>query len=295
MTTDAQRIANVRRGIALAVTAIALFTGMISLVKYLSTSFAPMQIAFFRSVCALGLCLPILLADSGLRGLRTATPSAYVLRGFVGAGSIVSSFYGVSLLPIADWVAMSFMVPLFVTALSAPVLGETVGAHRWAAIALGFAGILIIVPPTGSASLWALAVGMTAQFLVSLALVLIRRMGTAERTTTIVFYYMVALSLMTAMVAPLDWRMPSGVQWPLLALVGIVAGGAHLLITSAYRLAPASVISPFDYTGIVWAILLGYFVWGEKPDINLFIGGAMVIASGLYVLINATRPIPPPA
>lgn len=293
MTADAQRIANIRRGIALAITAIALFTGMISLVKFLSTSFAPMQIAFFRSVCALALCLPILLADSGLRGLRTTTPGAYVLRGFVGAGSIVSSFYGVSLLPIADWVAMSFMVPLFVTALSAPVLGETVGVHRWAAIALGFAGILIIVPPTGSASLWALVVGMTAQLLVSLALVLIRRMGNAERTTTIVFYYMVALSLMTAMVAPLDWRMPSGAQWSLLALVGIVAGGAHLLITAAYRLAPASVISPFDYTGIVWAILLGYFVWGETPDINLFIGGAMVIASGLYVLISATRPIPP--
>ena len=293
MTPDALRIANIRRGIALAVVAIALFTVMISLVKYLSGSFAPMQIAFFRSVGALGLCLPILLADSGLRGLRTATPQAYVLRGFVGAGSIVSSFYGVSLLPIADWVAMSFMVPLFVTALSAPVLGEVVGAKRWAAIALGFCGILIIVPPTGGASLWALAVGMTAQFLVSFALVLIRRMGTAERTTTIVFYYMVALSLTTAIVAPLDWRVPNGMQWPLLVLVGVVAGTAHLLITSAYRLAPASVISPFDYTGIIWAILLGYFVWGEKPDLNLFIGGALVITSGLYVLISATRPMPP--
>ena len=144
----------------------------------------------------------------------------------------MTSFYGVTLMPIADWVALSFMVPLFVTAFSAPVLGESVGWRRWLAIAVGFVGILIIVPPTGTASLWALAIGVSAQMLVSFALVLIRRMGNAERTTTIVFYYMVALTMITAVVAPLDWRPPIGSQWLLLALVGLVAGAAHLLITA---------------------------------------------------------------
>lgn len=279
----------IRRGIAFAICAIAMFTTMIALVKWLSASFAPMQIAFFRSICALALCLPIVLADGGARALRTQHPQAYVLRGLIGAGSIISSFYGVSLMPIADWVALSFTVPLFVAALAAPVLGETVGWRRWTAILIGFGGVLIIVPPTGEASLWALGVGLTAHLLVSTALVLIRRMGTAERTTTIVFYYMVALSITTALVAPFDWRWPDGGQLALLALVGVVAGGAHLLITTAYRLAPASVIAPFDYTGIIWAVAIGWLAWGEKPTARLFIGGAVVIASGLYVLVTATR------
>lgn len=280
---------NVRRGIAFAVGAIVLFTAMIGLVKWLSASFAPMQIAFFRAVCALGLCLPIVLADGGARALKTHAPGAYVLRGIIGGGSIVTSFYGVSLMPIADWVALSFTVPLFVAALAAPVLGETVGWRRWAAILLGFGGVLVIVPPTGEASLWALSIGLTAHLLVATSLVLIRRMGTAERTTTIVFYYMLALSLTTALVAPLDWRPPDGGQLALLALVGAVAGAAHLMITTAYRLAPASVVAPFDYTGIIWAVLIGWLVWDERPTVRLFLGGAIVIGCGLYVLATATR------
>jgi drug/metabolite transporter (DMT)-like permease len=282
-------VADIRRGVALALCAVAMFTAMIAVVKWLSASFAPMQIAFFRAVCAMALCLPVVLADGGVAALRTRQPGAYVLRGLVGCGSIVTSFYGVTLMPIADWVALSFMVPLFVAAMSAPMLGERVGWRRWLAIAVGFAGILVIVPPTGTASLRALCVGVAAQMLVAFALVLIRRMGSGERTTTIVFYYMVGLSTITAMLAPLDWRGPQGAQWAWLAAVGLIAGSAHLLITAAYRLAPASVIAPLDYTGIVWAVLIGWIVWAEPPDANLLLGAPLVIGSGLYVVINATR------
>jgi drug/metabolite transporter (DMT)-like permease len=114
-------------------------------------------------------------------------------------------------------------------------------------------------------------------------------MGSGERTTTIVFYYMVGLSAITAILAPLDWRGPQGAHWVWLIAVGLIAGGAHLLITAAYRLAPASVIAPLDYTGIVWAILIGWFVWAERPDANLVLGAPLVIGSGLYVVLNATR------
>ena len=100
---------------------------------------------------------------------------------------------------------------------------------------------------------------------------------------------MVGLSAITAILAPLDWRGPQGAQWVWLIAVGLIAGGAHLLITAAYRLAPASVIAPLDYTGIVWAILIGWFVWAERPDANLVLGAPLVIGSGLYVVLNATR------
>jgi drug/metabolite transporter (DMT)-like permease len=284
--------AALRRGVALALVAVALFTGMMALVKWLSASFAPMQVGFFRASCALAFCLPVVLADAGWRGLRTRQPGAYVLRGLCGVGAIVLSFHGVALMPIADWIAITFLVPLFVAALSAPMLGEHVGGRRWAAILVGFAGVLIIVPPTGQASAWALAVGVASQATVAMALVLIRRLGDAERTTTIVFYYMLALTLITSVLAPFDWRMPVGTQWLLLALVGVIAGAGHLLLTAAYKLAPASVIAPFDYSSILWAVLLGWFVWAEAPGLNLFLGAPLVILSGLYVVLTATRRAP---
>lgn len=231
----------------------------------------------------------MLLAIDGPRGLRTTQPSAYVLRGLLGAGAIVTSFYAIAMLPIADWVAISFLLPLFVAGLSGPMPRARVGWRRWLAILAGLAGVLIIVPPTGSASALALAIGVSSQAMVAMALILIRRMGSRERTTTIVFYYMLSLTLITGLVAPAFWVRPQGSEWLLLAAVGLIGGVAHLLVTAAYRLAPASVIAPFDYTGMLWALLIGWVVWRETPDANLLVGVPLVIASGLYVVMSAAR------
>jgi drug/metabolite transporter (DMT)-like permease len=283
------RTGDLRRGTALALLAVLLFTVMVALVKWLSATFSPMQVGVFRAGCALALVLPVLLAVDGPRALRTTAPSAYVLRGLLGAGAIVTSFYAIAAMPIADWVAISFLVPLFVAALSGPMLGEQVGWRRWVAILAGFAGVLVIVPPTGAASAFALAVGVASQAMVAMALILIRRMGSRERTTTIVFYYMLSLTLITGLVAPAFWVRPQGSEWLLLAAVGLIGGVAHLLVTAAYRLAPASVIAPFDYTGMLWALLIGWVVWRETPDANLLVGVPLVIASGLYVVMSAAR------
>jgi drug/metabolite transporter (DMT)-like permease len=125
---------------------------------------------------------------------------------------------------------------------------------------------------------------------VALALVLIRRMGAAERTTTIVLYYMLAMTGITALLAPLDWRAPEGTQWAMLAAVGVIGGCGHLLLTAAYRLAPASVIAPFDYTSIAWGVLVGWLAWGDEPSPRLLLGLPLVVGSGLYVVMSATRP-----
>ena len=260
------RTGDLRRGTALALLAVLLFTVMVALVKWLSATFSPMQVGVFRAGCALALVLPVLLAVDGPRALRTTAPSAYVLRGLLGAGAIVTSFYAIAAMPIADWVAISFLVPLFVAALSGPMLGEQVGWRRWVAILAGFAGVLVIVPPTGAASAFALAVGVASQAMVAMA-----------------------LTLITGLVAPAFWVRPQGSEWLLLAAVGLIGGVAHLLVTAAYRLAPASVIAPFDYTGMLWALLIGWVVWRETPDANLLVGVPLVIASGLYVVISAAR------
>ena len=174
----------------------------------------------------------MLLAIDGPRGLRTTQPSAYVLRGLLGAGAIVTSFYAIAMLPIADWVAISFLLPLFVAGLSGPMPRARVGWRRWLAILAGLAGVLIIVPPTGSASALALAIGVSSQAMVAMALILIRRMGDRERTTTIVFYYMLSPTLITSAIAPALLIAPRGIEWALLALVGVIGGTARAALSA---------------------------------------------------------------
>jgi drug/metabolite transporter (DMT)-like permease len=279
----------VRRGIAWAVSAVFFFTAMVGLVKWLTESFSIWQIAFCRALFAMLTTLPLLLAESGPRGLSTSRPQAFILRGLVGVAGLFGCYYGVSLMPIADWVAITFTVPLFVAALSAPMLGEHVGVGRWAAIIAGFLGVLIIHPPLGGTSLWALAVGLFGNGMIGVSIILIRRLSRTERTTTIVFYYMLALTVGTGVTAPIDWRWPGLIDGAALVAVGVIAGIAHMLLTVAYRMAPAAVIAPFDYTGIIWGLLLAYAVWGDRPGPSFYLGATIIIGSGLYVLMRETR------
>jgi drug/metabolite transporter (DMT)-like permease len=167
-----------------------------------------------------------------------------------------------------------------------------VGWRRWLAILAGLAGVLIIVPPTSSASALALAIAVSSQAMVTMALILIRRMRDRERTTTIVFYCMLSPALITSAIVPAFWLAPQGIEWALLALVGVIGGTAHMLLTAAYRPAPASVTAPFDYTDLLLALAVGWLVWNEIPDANLMVGGVLVIGSGLFVVMSAARRAP---
>jgi drug/metabolite transporter (DMT)-like permease len=271
--------------------AIFAFTSMGAVVKWIGgAGYAATQITFFRAFFALLTVTPILLIQVGPSGFRTARPWGFALRGFIGVFGTVFCFYGMANLPLADSVAIAFTIPLWITVLSLPVLGEPVGAGRWAAVLVGFAGVLVIVPPTGDAPLVPALVALAGNGLIGLTLVLLRRLNATERPQTIVFYYMVALTIGTAALLPLSWRTPatSG-DWTALVAIGVIAALAHTLLTHAYRFAPAVVVATFDYTGILWGVLFGYFIWGERPGANLFIGAVIVTGSGLYVLLSEGR------
>jgi drug/metabolite transporter (DMT)-like permease len=189
-------------------------------------------------------------------------------------------------------------MPLWITALARPVLGERVDARAWAAVVVGFAGILVIVPPTGGASLVPALLLVLGNGLIGFSTVLVRRLGRTEATPTIVFYYTLALIVGTGALAPIDWRTPPLGDVPLLVAVGIMGGTAHLVFTHAYRLAPAAVVAPFDYTGLLWSVLFGVLLWNEWPGANLFAGSTLVVGSGLYILwreTRAARRVPSPA
>ncbi|MBM3573058.1 MAG: DMT family transporter [Alphaproteobacteria bacterium] len=291
MTTPGHRPHHIRRAIGLALVSVFLFTAMSAIVKWIASfGYAATQITFFRAVFALLLSVPILLVQVGPAGFRTARPLGYVLRGFIGVFGTVFCFYGLANLPLADSVAIGFTMPLWVALLSAPVLGERVGLRRWLALLAGFAAILIIVPPTGAAPLVPALAALAGNGLIGLTLVLLRRLNATERPQTIVFYYMAALTLGTSILAPLDWRTPDSAHDFLgLAAVGIMAGLAHTVITHAYRYAPAAVVASFDYTGMLWGVLFGYLVWDERPGANLYVGAAIVIGCGLYILLSEGR------
>lgn len=281
----------VRRAIGFAVASIFFFTAMTAVVKWISGhGYAATQVAFFRAAFALVLSVPILLVQVGPSGFRTSQRWGFAFRGLIGVFGTVLCFYGMAHLPLADAVAIAFTIPLWVTTLSAPVLGERVGLSRWAAVLSGFAAILIIVPPTGDAPLVPALAAILGNGLIGLAVVLMRRLNATDRAQTIVFYYMLALTIGSAALAPIDWRTPTTAEdWFGLATVGVLAGLAHTMLTHAYRHAPAAVVAPFDYTGIIWALLFGYLFWGEQPDLNFYLGAVILIGCGLYVLYSEGR------
>jgi drug/metabolite transporter (DMT)-like permease len=243
-------------------------------------------------------------AHGGRRALATRRPFDHLGRAAVGMAALWCWFYAYRNMPLADAYALSFSAPLFMTALSMPMLGEPVGRHRWAAVLVGLAGVLIMVQPgSGVFGLSALVVLLSA-LLYALAMILLRALGATESTLRTVFYFTLFCTVVSAASLPFTGRLPQ--SWGdagLLVGIGLLGGVAQLFLTEAYRNAPVSIVAPFDYSAMLWAVLLGMAVFGDRPGWPVLSGAAVVIASGLYILhresvrgIRARRlPVPAPA
>ena len=268
--------------------AVAIFSCMDALIKWLSTTYPTIEIVFFRSCFAFVPLLAALL-KGGRGALRTRRPLAQAGRAMVGLVSMVAFFYCFRIMPLADVFGIAFSAPLFVTALSVPLLGERVGIRRWSAVAVGFVGVLIMLRPDSGVFASASWIALFATVLYALGQIFVRDLTKTETTTGIVFYVTLTTTVASAVAMPFQWVTPSAVDAPLLAAVGILGGVAQLAFTRAFRLAPAAVISPFDYTGLLYAAVIGYAVWGDVPTLPFLVGAAIVIASGLYILHRETR------
>jgi drug/metabolite transporter (DMT)-like permease len=211
------------------------------------------------------------------------------------------NFAALARLPIVDATAISFVSPLITVALSAILLKERVRVYRWSAVIAGFVGILVMLGPHFDLSAHAGAAGTTlglafalgGAFFNSGSMIQTRRLTQTETTSSIVFYFSLICALAGLATWPLGWLLPGWKldwlvpTWPELAAlvtIGFCGGIAHLLLTESYRLAPASLVAPFDYTSMVWAFLLGYFFFNELPTVHVFIGAAIIAAAGLLVI-----------
>lgn len=277
------------QGIGFMLLSTLLFSAMDALVKWVSADYPLGQIMFFRSLFAF---LPLALFISrsgGVAVLRTKRPGSHLWRGAVGLVAMACTFGAVILLPLADAVALARSGPLFLTALSVPLLGEKVGPRRWSAVVVGFIGVLIMMRPGAGVFDPAALLAIAAAILYALAMIAVRQLSATERPATIVFYFTVFVTIASGLSLPFQWTTPAGADLLLLAAVGLLGGFAQIAMTQAFKLAPVALVGPFEYTALVFAIFFGYLLWGDVPDAFLLTGAAIVVGSSLYILHRETK------
>jgi len=253
--------------------------------KWISSDYPPFQVAFLRSAAA----LPLVLAWIVLRGragtLLRVHWGLHLLRGVLGVAMMVGFVYGLARMPLSTAYAIVFVAPLMVTALAVPLLGEKVGPRRWAAIAAGLLGVLVVLRPTGAgvATLAGLAV-VGAALAYAVAAITVRKLALRDSPEAMVFWFLVLLGLMAGAVAAFDWRPLQAAHWPAVAAVGITGALGQVALTHAFRLGQASQIAPLEYAALVWVVLLDLALWRALPDAMTWLGAAIIIASGLYLI-----------
>lgn len=269
--------------------AILLFAAMDTLIKFLTADYPVPQLMFVRSLVAFLLVGGYTLwRGGGIAAMRTRRPWGHVWRAFAGLISMGCFFYAFRELPLADVYVLSFAGPLFITALSAPLLGEPVGWRRWAAVVVGFGGVVVMAQPSAGAPLVPVLVGLCAALFYALAALAVRGLSRTETSASIVLYLLLTTTVVSGALALPVWTAPTAFALGLMALVGAIGAGAQVLLTQAFRRAPPAVVAPFEYTGMVWASLFGWLVFGDLPTVPVIAGAMVIIGSGLYILHRET-------
>ncbi|MET3926150.1 DMT family transporter [Devosia sp. 2618] len=278
-------------GIGLAVIAYFMFTGIDSSAKWLGLAGIPvLQIAFLRYAIHLALVLGINVPRNGFTLIRTASIKIQALRAAMLLGATIGNFIAVRYLPLTVTGAIAFTMPLFLCALSVPILGETIGWRRWTAIAVGFVGVLVIVRPGTEAFHPAALLCLAAAVFSAFYFLLTRRMAGRDSAATQQFYVGLFATVILSPFALAFWVWPSDpATWVAFFTVGIFGFVGHQLITVAHGFAPASVIAPFSYFQIIFMAGSSWLVFHQPPDVWLYVGAPIVIASGLYIWLRERK------
>ncbi|ARP90852.1 EamA family transporter [Bordetella genomosp. 9] len=277
---------NAWRGIACILCGVLCLTVSDAIAKWLGSAYSPVQILFLRATIALPFVAGIVMMLGGRHALRTRHPGIHLLRGAINVISAVAFYTGLRYLPFAEATAISYAAPLCVTLLSVLLLKERVDAVQWTALVAGFAGVVLIVRP-GSAGFDAAALlPLATAVLYAFMMITARAIGPGESVLTMGLYIVAAQLVCSALPLPWFWRTPDPSHWPFFAGVALFSTMGLTLITQAFRIAPASVVAPFDYMGLVWAALLGWMVWREAPDALTWLGALVIVVAGLTLILR---------
>jgi drug/metabolite transporter (DMT)-like permease len=253
--------------------------------KWYAQTYPVFVILFWRSLFGV---IPVsLLARRRHNGLQRLPPRVRlvcIVRGALGFCSFSSFVFALPLMPLADAVAVGMSAPIFITAASAFVLREHVGIHRWGAVLAGFAAILFIVRPGGHIPPAGAGLLIFSNTCYTACMMMTRRLGRTLSTTTISFYTAISFAVLSAVAVCFAWSTPTWVDLGVFVAMGLMAGLAQLVMTEAFRIAPPSTIAPFEYSGVIWAMALGYLIWGQLPGPDVLAGIVVIVAAGLYIV-----------
>lgn len=273
------------RGIASMVGAVALFALMDSGLKLLSPHYPPMQVAALRGLASLPLVFVWALADGGFAQLVRVRWALHLLRGVLAVVMLAAFAYALRLMPLAEAYAIFFVAPLLITAIAALFLREEVGWRRWTAIGVGMCGVLIVLKPSGAGMLTLGGAAMLVAALgYSVSAIAVRVLGRTDSTQSMVFWMLAMLSLFATIAAWNDWKAIRPEDWWVLAGIGVTGAVGQFLVTYAFSASPASIVAPFEYTALAWAMALDWVLWKTLPDARMLAGAAVIVLAGLYLL-----------
>ena len=265
-----------------------LFAANDALGKWLVESHSVGQVLLIRSAAALVVLAPFLWAFGPRRLVRLDRPGLQAARVVFSTAEVFCFYWAVRHMPLADTMTFWLAVPIHVALMSPLLLGERVSPWRWGAILLGFAGVVIALGPAGEGQPMAVAVAVLGSLCFALMIVTGRSLrGTPDMA--LVFWQLVGAGVAGLIVAPMGWSTPTPLDWSLLALVGVVAMGAHLCVNRALKLADAGLLAPLQYTLLPWAVLLGWLVFADVPRPAMLLGAGIIVVAGLMLVLPERR------
>ncbi len=281
MTGSSDRL----RGVLLMLGAVGVFSIMDALMKQLMLSYPPLQVAFLRGASSLPFVFLTYLVTGRLRLLRPVRYGLHLIRALLAVMMMWGFLWALARASMADTYAIFMSAPLLVVLAASVLLGEKVDRHLWFAIFVGLAGVLVMLRPTaaGFASLAGLA-ALASALAYALIVVMVRVLARTETTASMVFWYLALLSIGTAALAAPDWVPMVLSDWPWIVAIGLAGWAGQHMITEAFRLAPASLVAPYEYTALVWGVGFDWAVWQVLPGARMLVGSAIVVAAGLYLL-----------
>ncbi len=280
------------RGVLLKLASVVLLSSMAACVKYLGRDIPVGETIFLRGLIAVLALALIARQTLGLQVLKTDNWPRHALRSLSGTLSMFCLFTALTMIPLADVTTIAFTSPMFVTLLAMVFLGERIHVFRWAALAIGVAGVLIMVSPHlsfNNGNPTGVGVALAAAVFSALAMIFLRSMSGAEHPLTITFYLMLASMICALLTLPWGWVMPNREQALVLLLMGVFGVAGQLLMTYSYRYAEASTIAPLDYSAMIMSVALGYWLFDERPTWSIWWGAPLVVTSGLIIFWREYR------
>jgi len=284
------RADNPLRGILMIMAAVLFIAGQEAVAKLLTSQGMPLsQVIWARYASHMLVMLAVMLPRHGLSCFRSNRPGAQIGRSMLLLADTVLYFWGLTLLSLVEVTAIVFIAPILVVVLSWPLLGEKLDRAKLLAVAVGFIGVLIVVRPGLGGLSWPALLIVGAAVCIALFNIATRRMKDTDPASVTMLYTAAVGTVAASLWVPFDWMPPTADQWLLMGLIGVLGGIGHGLLVVAHQDAPASTVAPFMYVQILWAVGLGWLVFGTWPDFPTLLGAAVIVAGGIYLLTRERR------